>query len=346
MTNLTQASRELFSRPADERFESLSDLASHCSELRERSRRLKEPIAMFCPEVHDGRIALRIDGHPPMSLNQWSFSQLCSISKVSKDTVNRLHPETAAQVLSETLQEVSQEETDLQALVYNDSLVRAVNGERYHRLWNIELVQLLQEFAVDFRPPQKGFNGATGLYAGQLDMFCFMVDPTGWTEIAGEAFAPGFFAFNSEVGRRTVGISTFWFQAVCCNHLVWDAIEITSVVHRHTGRVHDTLAEIRQAIEQLSRRRDERKDRFAKVVQKAMETGYGTSSEETMRLLTDAKFTRTLATRAIEIAQRSGRLTVWAMVNALTQLARESQFAGNRTEIDQRASALLNLVAA
>jgi hypothetical protein len=36
-------------------------------------------------------------------------------------------------------------------------------------------------------------------------MFCFLIDPTGWTEINGEAFAPGFFLWNSEVGKRSVG---------------------------------------------------------------------------------------------------------------------------------------------
>jgi type I restriction-modification system DNA methylase subunit len=33
-------------------------------------------------------------------------------------------------------------------------------------------------------------------------MFCFLIDPKGWIEIDGEAFAPGFFVWNSEVGRR------------------------------------------------------------------------------------------------------------------------------------------------
>jgi hypothetical protein len=343
MTNLTQASHELFCRPADERFETLAALATHCRGQKDRSSRLKEPSATFCPEVYDGRVALRIDGHPPCSLNDWSFSQLCGIAGASKDTVNRLLPETAAQVLTETLQERSQDDMDLQALVYNDTLVRAVNGDRYRRLWNIELVQTLQEFAVDFAPPQKGYNGATGLYAGEQDMFCFLIDPAGWTDIGGESFAPGFFVWNSEVGRRTVGISTFWFQAVCANHIVWDATEVTEITRRHTGRVRDTLAIIRQAIEQLAAKRDQRKDRFAKVVAKAMETAYGDDPQEAQQLLAGATFTRSLATRAVEIARTSGRLTVWTMVNALTQLARESKFAGNRAEIDQKASSLLDL---
>jgi hypothetical protein len=345
MTNLTQASHELFCRPADERFETLAELATHCRNLKDRSRRLKEPSAAFCPEVHDGRIGLRINGHPPFGLNDWAFGQLCGIAKVAKETVNRLLPETAAQVLTETLRDRCEDDLDLQALVYNDALVRSVNGERYRRLWNLDLVQTLQEFAVDFTPPQKGFNGATGLYAGQQDMFCFLIDSTGWTDIGGETFAPGFFVWNSEVGRRTVGISTFWFQAVCANHIVWDATEVTEITRRHTGRVRDTLAQIRQAIEQLAQKRDERKDRFAKVVQKAMQTAYGQDHEETLRLLTQAKFTRSLATTAVEIAQQSGRLTIWSMVNALTQLSRESRFAGSRAELDQRASSLLDLAA-
>lgn len=51
-------------------------------------------------------------------------------------------------------------------------------------------------------------TGATGLYCGEQDLFCFLIDPAGWIEIGEEAFAPGFFVWNSEVGRRSLGIST------------------------------------------------------------------------------------------------------------------------------------------
>lgn len=55
----------------------------------------------------------------------------------------------------------------------------------------------------------------TGLYAGEQDMFCFLIDPPGWTEIDGQAFAPGYFVWNSEVGCRSVGIETFSLSAAC-----------------------------------------------------------------------------------------------------------------------------------
>lgn len=86
----------------------------------------------------------------------------------------------------------------LQLLTTGETL-RSIHGVSYTRLWSLVLVSLIQEFAVDFQPPQQGCNGATGLYAGEQDLFLFMIDPSGWAEIDGEAFARGFFAWNSEV---------------------------------------------------------------------------------------------------------------------------------------------------
>ena len=344
MTNLTHASRELFSRPPDERFDSLADLSRHCQEAKERGRRFREPGTEFLPVAGDDQLQLKINGHGAFRLNDWSFSQLCSLAGVAKETVNRLRPATAAQVLSETLHQRTDDETDLQALVHDDSSIRSINGNKYKRLWNSDLIAMLQEFATDFTPPQQGVGGATGLYAGEQDMFCFLIDPTGWTEIGGESFAPGFFVWNSEVGCRTVGISTFWFQAVCQNHIVWDAIEVVEFSRRHTGRARDVLADIRQSIESLVAKRDERKDGFARVIASAMETNYGADAEKVQSLLSKAGFTKALAKRAAEVARHSGRFTLWSVVDALTQLAKEAKFVGVRSDADQKASSLLATV--
>ena len=98
MTNLTQASRELFRRPADECFETLGDLARHCQSLKERSSQLKEPRTQFQPLLADGHLALGVNGHPPLRMNDWSFSQLCSLARVAKDTVNRLSTRSVARI--------------------------------------------------------------------------------------------------------------------------------------------------------------------------------------------------------------------------------------------------------
>jgi hypothetical protein len=150
--------------------------------------------------------------------------------------------------------------------------------------------------------------------------------------------------WNSETGCRTVGISTFWFQAVCQNHIVWDAVEVVEFSRRHTGRAREAISEIRQAIESLVEKRDQRKDGFARVIARAMETTYGTDIDEVQSLLAKAGFTKALAKKAAELARQSGRFTLWSVVDALTQLAKDARFAGTRSEADQKASSLLALV--
>ena len=97
MANLRRASRELFSRPPDECFDSLDVLAEHCRKQKEDSMdRWHPPRAMQFGGGSGLQMTLGQDG--AFALNDWSFSQLCSLARVSKDTVNRLSPDTASQV--------------------------------------------------------------------------------------------------------------------------------------------------------------------------------------------------------------------------------------------------------
>ena len=89
------------------------------------------------------------------ALNDWSFTQICDFAGVSKDTVNRLSPATARQVLDETLPAGRK---PLQFFT-EDGLIRSVHGTHYTRLHNAELVATLSEFAVDFGPPQAARGG-------------------------------------------------------------------------------------------------------------------------------------------------------------------------------------------
>lgn len=344
--NLTQASRELFTREPDERCESLQEMWQRCQSKKNASSDRWEPPSMLStaatPHPSGGTFNLRVKvGTDGYWLNDWSFSQLCRLAGVAKDTVNQLSPDTAHRVFQETLPRSGNK--PMQFFI-EDELVRSIHGTAYTRLWDVDVVNVLREFAVDFQPPQKGFNGATGLYVGEQDLFAFLIDPNGWTEIGGEAFAPGFFVWNSEVGRRSLGISSFWFQAVCQNHIVWGATEIVEWRRKHTARVGDGLSEIRAIIDGLVQKRDQRKDGFVSTIRKAMETRMGSDSEEVLKVLNQKGITRSLAKKAVEIAAAKGALTVWSVVDALTVLAGQVQNAGDRTEADQKASNLLAMV--
>lgn len=176
-------------------------------------------------------------------------------------------------------------------------------------------------------------------------MFCFLIDPLGWAEIEGQAFAPGFFLWNSEVGRRSVGIQTFWFQAVCQNHIVWDAVEVVEFSRKHTANVGEALDEIRRIVERLNDKRDERRDGFARLVRQAMAARLGQSADEVLPLLQQHGIARTLATEALEIAKQQGAFTVFSVLDALTRLSARSPYAGDRAEADAKAARLLTLAA-
>lgn len=340
MTNLTDASTQLFQRGEDERFESLDALWTHCREQRQQSQDRWVPPDQFRARGGAGRLHVELDG-TPFELNDWSFSQTCRLAGVTKDTVNRLTSGTAAQVLEEMLPRGGK---PLQILARNEH-VRAVHAASYTRLYNDDLLAMLKEFATDFQPPPAGCNGGTGLYCGEQDLFCFLIDPAGWAEINGEAFAPGFFVWNSEVGRRSLGVKTFWFQAVCQNHIVWDATEVVEFTRKHTANVHEGVREIREIIANLVETRDRRRDGFVATMQKAMEQQLGGTSDQVIDLLKDRGFTRTLAKQAVELAARQGRFTIFSVVDAMTRITGRLPNAGDRVEIEEKAGELLALVA-
>ncbi|MFO0796124.1 MAG: hypothetical protein U0804_01540 [Gemmataceae bacterium] len=340
-TNLTRASRELFKRKPDEAFASLGDLSAHCRARKEASTdRWVPPAGLRAVPVGEELILSAGDGEP-VRMNDWSFTQLCSLAKVSKDTVNRLSAETAARVFGETIPRASKPVQ----LYAEDGRLRSLHGVSYTRLFDVEVLSMLQEFATDFGPPPVGMNGMTGLYAGEQDMFCFLIDPTGWVEVNGEAFAPGIFCWNSEVGKRSVGVSTFWFQAVCRNHIVWDATEVVELTRKHTGRVGEALADIHRVVEELVAKRDARRDGFVSVIRKAMETTLGADADEVLAALGKQGVGKTLGKRALELARSQGRFTVFSLVDALTRMAGEVTNAGDRLQADREAAKLLELVA-
>ena len=338
MVQLNRAHNELFRRSPDERFASLQEQSDFCHNEQHASADCWQIPRAMKPRSSAGLVTVMAD-EQELQLNDWSFTQLCRLSGISKDTVNRLSPDTASLALQETL---PSSDRPIQLLTTGQS-VRSLHGVSYTRLWNADLLDVVSEHATDFQPPQEGCNGATGLYAGEQDLFAFLIDPTGWIEIDDEAFAPGFFVWNSEVGRRSLGIQTFWFQAVCQNHIVWDAVEVVEFTRKHTANVRDGLNEIRQIIDRLVAQRDSRRDSFVSVIRNAMKSRLGTDADEAAKTLLENGIPRNLCRKALEMAQQQGAFTIFSVVDALTRLSQQTRFAGDRAEMDSRIGNLLEL---
>ncbi len=119
--------------------------------------------------------------------------------------------------------------------------------------------------------------------------------------------------------------------------------------------MYESVADIRGIIARLVETRDahgtsptcgwdlSRRDGFAQVVKRAMETRLGSSSDEVLKVLAKQGITRTLAKEALEVASRHGAFTIFAVVDALTRISGKLANAGERSAVDQKASALLSL---
>lgn len=127
-TLLTKAHQELFRRGPDETFSSLQALHERCLLDKEHSHDLWHPPQELLP-TSDMTLCVGNDG-AELKLNDWSFSQLCKLAGVSKDTLNRLSSKTASKALQETLPTGSK---PLQILA-RDEQIRSLHGVVYTRL--------------------------------------------------------------------------------------------------------------------------------------------------------------------------------------------------------------------
>src|SRR5262245_12673273 len=175
MQVLKRGHTELFRRGPDECYDSLADLSKFCQDqktksvdrwlpprsLRPRPLALDRLVVDFADAGADG-------ANGTYQMNDWSFTQLCQLARVSRDTVNRVTADTAWRILGDTLPDGNK---PLQLYTEGD-MIRSIHGVSYTRLYNADILAMLAEFATDFQPPQKAAfggkdeSGGTGLYAG------------------------------------------------------------------------------------------------------------------------------------------------------------------------------------
>lgn len=135
MATLRRANQELFRRTPDECYDCFDSLYNQCYADRERSiDRWVRPQDLVV--THD--LSLGVGDSPDYRLNDWSFSQLCRMVGISRDTINRLSQKTASKAFEETL---PHSDKPIQLLTSGEQ-IRSVHGVAYTRLWNVELLDL------------------------------------------------------------------------------------------------------------------------------------------------------------------------------------------------------------
>jgi hypothetical protein len=352
MTTLTDAHKQWVTRSPDERFASIEALQDFTGKRKRDSvedRKLLRSLRVYAS--HGG--ALNLNGHLPHAiLTNWAFSQLCQRVGAPAGYLRSLPADVAAQCLeygigksADECNILTRKDTDVDDDV-TANLAAAFTSGSYGRIWDYDVLTELQS-AIDgtaWWPPPSKADGPTGLYASDRDMFVFLINAEQPIEVGNARLSRGFFCWNSETGAATFGLTTFLYNQICGNGVVWGAeqVEELKIIHRHRAlsRFYS------EAVPVLNRFVENRSfdDRIKDTVHRAMNQRTGSTLEEILALFKDQPFTKHEVVSAWNIGQAEGEdtTTLWGMVQGFTAVARGLPFADKRVSLERRAGALLS----
>jgi len=364
MNILTQAHRQWTSRPHDQRFTSLTDLAAFTrqQQLQSRSSVISSRRLHAVPDESDQRGGLMIEG--PLGLAEpthWSFGQIAGLVGAPANYLRDLPAPIVADCLNYGLR-FKRNVDDLGILLTkkDDGVteLRAATGPRYGRVWNTEVADaLVQRFGDgingDWRVPGEFgreitvTRDNTTLFASDRDMFVFLADEKNRIEVPdrrnGESgtMARGFFIWNSEVGAATLGAGFFLFDFVCGNRIVWGAKDYNEVRIRHTSGAPDRwLEEVEPVLIEYA-------NGSAKPVLETIERAKQKRVDDLDRFLGERFGKRLVGNlkELHEIEEHRPIETLWDVTTAVSAFARNIPNNDRRIELEREAGKAMQLAA-
>lgn len=362
---LFQASNQWRSRPADERFTSLTELSAFANAVRHDSRqRVLSSRQMLAAPVENDENAIVILGPngAPVTPTHWAFGQLASRAGAPPGYLRELPAPLAADCLNYGLQH-GRDIEDIGVLLRKDATAQvptlaAVTGPNYGRIWNATVIDSLVqrfgdgvtgafkvpgEFGVDVPVTKEN----TTLYASDRDMWVFLADEKNRIEVPNRrngkpgSFARGFFCWNSEVGAATFGLATFIFDYVCMNRIVWGAAEYKEVRIRHTASAPDKLLhEVAPALVRYV-------NSSTASITSALEGARAARLDNVDEFLAK-RFTKpqVAAIKMAHLADEQRPIeTVWDAVTGATAYARQLSHQDSRVDVERRAGAMMDMAA-
>lgn len=358
-TNLMTANQQWATRPSDQRFETLEQLKNSVHSRRMRSRSVDVDIGTVCAREEGGTIVLN-RGMKSVEPTHWSFGQMAGWIKAPAGYLRALPPGLAVQCINHGIAAQPRETLKFMAVTEEReneiNTLQAVTSTTYGRIWDADVVdcasRIVERTNGKFHNPL-AYDMATGkpkpqgLYASDRDVFIFMIDGGSLLEAGPRAqLHRGFFLWNSEVGSRSFGLTTFMFNVVCGNHIVWGAQDIRELRIRHTANGPYRFDS--EAAPQLLAYANSSANQELDAIKRAQEYLIpGTLTEDRIRWLTERKFTRSEAREAIKTAEREEgqAATLWDIVQGLTAYARGMDYVDARVDLETRAGQLLNIAA-
>jgi len=368
-------SSEWFSRPADERYLSLSDLYAAVRSRSERSRtRTVESAAIRVEARHDGteRLTLLLPGSDvPIAPTHWSFGQLASLVGAPAAYLRQLPAPLAGINLQYGL--TSHRAEQVKTLEINDGRVelRAVTGPDYGRIYDHELVEAVQRIAGNgtgdtrwkvpgmldwstglYNPSVDITKDTTTLYASDRDIFLFLVDDMNPIEAgrlpdgSPDLFFRGFYCWNSEVGSKTLGMASFYLRAVCQNRNLWGVEDFEEITIRHSKYAASRFAH--EAAPALTRFANSSPMPFVNGIKAARENIVARTDDDRNEFLRKRGFSKAETTKIIEtVLTEEGRKpeSIFDFVQGITAVARNKTHQDARLDLEARAKKLLDRAA-
>ena len=367
-----RVSSEWFSRPADERYLSLSELFASVRGRADRSRtRTVESAAIRVEASRDDaeRLALALPGSDrAVAPTHWSFGQLAALVGAPAAYLRQLPAPLAGINLqygltSNRVEQVKTLETDDGRLE-----LRAVTGPDYGRIYDHELVSAVQRIAGNgtgdtrwkvpgvldwstgvYNPRVDVTQDSTTLYASDRDVFLFLVDdlnpikagrlPDGSPDL----YFRGFYCWNSEVGAKTLGIASFYLRAVCQNRNLWGVEDFEEITIRHSKFAATRFAH--QAAPALTRFANSSPASFVNGIKAARAQIVASTDEDRTEFLRKRGFSKAETGKIIEtVLAEEGHppSSVFDFVQGITAVARDKAHQDARLDLEARARKLLD----
>lgn len=359
--NLTQASREWATRPDDQRFLTLEELAASVSQRKGESW-TAAPLTKDLRVLPTEAGGLVVDVYDPtkgerreLTPTNWSFAQLAGNAAAPAAYLRKLPAELAAINLQWGLEHANPREEALVLARSNGSNeLRAMTSTSYGRIWDIDVVKGVQKANESGRwhVPAASYSTknpkrATTLYASDRDVFMFMVDEKNPIEHKGEQLFRGFMTWNSEVGAATFGLTTFLYRYVCDNRIIWGATDVNELKIRHTSGAPERFGY--EGAKFLRRYAEESTAGVVAQIEAAknaeIPTNPGTG-KTVESWLQSRGFTKGQAKASVDAAQaeEGSARSVWDIVNGVTAYARSVPFTNERVALETAAGKLLDAV--
>jgi len=354
---LTQAFSQWSLRPADQRFSSITALRDACNVYRVEAQEARGiALDSLRVEKQDTELVLLGRTNVPVSFTHWSFGQLCSEVGAPAGFLRELPPTLAAMNLNHKLS-IADPQASRKLLFRQNGVrqLRAITGNDYGRVWNVDVVDRVIEMTQRnpaWQPAPAAFDGSRGLYASDHDLFMFMVDNNRRIfEKQEGGLSRGFFVDNSETGAGAIGVTTFFYEWVCGNHRVWGASDVRTFRISHFKNAEDKSF---RAIERSLRAYVESSATEDEARIGRMHTfELGTTKEEVVEKVFGMKGRPQVLTmsmieksfdRAEERRDRYGApTTVWGLTGGMTELARDLPHADERVKLDRAASKVMRI---